>query len=299
MVGAFAMPLREFISYCRIECGFADATIAAYAADLRELAEWMIGEGHRDWNALTINLIADHLRDLSGRGLSTSSIARHVATIRVFCRYCESTGSMTTNPAELLSQPSTWRNLPDYLGAAQMKRLIDAPQEGDALHLRDVAMLELLYAGGLRASEVSDLTTRSIHHDLGVARVFGKGSKERIVPIGKPALAATMRYMNELRPDLVREDSPCDRLLLSRTGRPITRIVVWQIVTKYARRAGFPDVHPHTLRHSFATHMLAGGADLRVVQELLGHANIRTTQIYTHVDSTRLKTVIARFHPRP
>jgi len=134
--------------------------------------------------------------------------------------------------------------------------------------------------------------------DLGVARIFGKGSKERIVPVGEPALAAIDRYLEELRPGLVRAAAPVGRMFLSRTGRPLTRIVVWQMVRKYARRAGLPNVHPHTLRHSFATHLLGGGADLRVVQELLGHSNIATTQIYTHVDSSRLKEVIRKHHPR-
>lgn len=291
--------MREFLAYCRIECGFADLTLRAYATDLRELWLWMEDQHLAGWNELTLDLLAAHLKHLHGRGLAVSSIARHVATIRVFGRFLESRGHIPQNPAELLNQPNTWRTLPGVLGGEQMLRLLASPQEGDALHLRDVAMLELLYAGGLRASEIAELDVDRLHLDLGAARVMGKGSKERIVPIGKPALAATQRYLTQLRPRLLRPDRPTPRLLLSRTGAPITRIVVWQIVTKYARRAGLNDVHPHTLRHSFATHLLIGGADLRVVQELLGHSNIRTTQVYTHVDRTRLKQVIREFHPRP
>jgi integrase/recombinase XerD len=297
--GPFDNPIRQFLSYCRVECGFAPATLRAYALDLRDLWRWMEEQGHRNWQALSIQTIADHLRALDAHGLVVSSIARHVATIRVFGRFLEARSLLQTNPAELLSQPATWRTLPTVLNREQVGSLLAGPQPEDLLYLRDVALLELLYAGGLRASEMADLEIEGLHLDLGVARVMGKGSKERIVLIGKPALAAVRIYLQELRPRLLRADRPTHRLLLSRTGKPITRIIVWQVVAKHARRAGLHGVHPHTLRHSFATHLLAGGADLRVVQELLGHSNIQTTQIYTHVDRTRLKEVVRKCHPRP
>lgn len=291
--------IREFLSYCRIECGFADATLKAYSADLRDLQKWMEEERALSrWSDLTIDEIAAHLRSLDGKGLAVSSIARHVATIRVFGRFLESTGKVAADPAATLSQPQIWSTMPGVLGQKEITALLAAPQPEEPLYLRDIALLELLYAGGLRASELAELDITGLHFDLGVAKVRGKGNKERIVPIGKPALAATRQYLGELRPRLFRTDKPTDRLLLSRSGAPITRIIVWQVVTKHARRAGLINVHPHTLRHSFATHMLAGGADLRVVQELLGHSNIKTTQIYTHVDATRLKQVITRYHPR-
>jgi len=290
--------IREFLSYCRIECGFADATLKAYFADLRDLKDWMEDCSLGRWSDLSIDQIAAHLRSLDGKGLAVSSIARHVATIRVFCRFLESTGKVAADPAATLSQPQIWSTMPGVLGQKEITALLAAPQPEEPLYLRDVALLELLYAGGLRASELAELDINGLHFDLGVAKVRGKGNKERIVPIGKPALAATRQYLGELRPRLFRADKPTDRLLLSRSGAPITRIIVWQVVTKHARRAGLINVHPHTLRHSFATHMLAGGADLRVVQELLGHSNIKTTQIYTHVDATRLKQVITRYHPR-
>jgi integrase/recombinase XerD len=296
---AFEQPVREFLSYCRIECGFAPATLQAYASDLRDLRLWLETQDHGDFKALTLQVIAAHLRHLDGRNLAISSIARHVATIRVFCRFLCSIGYFASNPAELLTQPASWHKVPSVLAPQQMEALINAPQPHDALYRRDVALLELLYAGGLRASELANLDMDRLHLELGVARVMGKGSRERIVPIGKPALDAARRYMQELRPKLLREGRPSARLMLSRTGLPITRIVVWQIVGKYAVRAGLRHVHPHTLRHCFATHLLAGGADLRIVQELLGHADIQTTQIYTHVDRTRLKQVIAKHHPRP
>lgn len=293
--------IRDFLAYCRIECGFAEATMLAYGADLRDLAGWMESKHLRTWSELNIERIADHLRFLDAKGLSTSSIARHVATIRVFGRFLESSGVTPTDPAELMTQPATWRTLPGVLSADQMKQLLAAPEPTDSLYLRDVALLELLYAGGLRATELAELDITRLHTDLGVARVMGKGSKERIVPIGKPALLAARRYLDDLRPKLTRGAKAAragDRLLLSRSGAPVTRIIIWQVVSKHAARAGLRDVHPHTLRHSFATHLLAGGADLRVVQEMLGHSNIKTTQIYTHVDASRLKTVITRFHPR-
>ncbi len=295
---AFVRPIQEFLGYCRIECGFSNATIEAYGGDLRDLQAWMESKNLGDWSSLKLETIADHLRFLDGKGLSTSSISRHVATIRVFGRYLCSAGFTKTDPAELLTQPSNWQTIPSVLGKEQIKALLAGPQPSDSLYLRDVALLELLYAGGLRASEIADLTVPGLHADLGVVRVIGKGNKERIVPLGKPALAATRKYLDELRPRLLREARPTDHLLLSRSGAPITRIVVWQIVVKHAHRAGLRNVHPHTLRHSFATHLLAGGADLRVVQELLGHSNIKTTQIYTHVDAGRLKQVIEKFHPR-
>ncbi len=291
--------MRQFIAYCRIECGFAEATLNAYAADLRDFLLWLRPRRITNWNEITLDLITEHLRALSQRGLATSSIARHVATLRVIFRFLESTGVTERNPTEHLVQPSQFRHLPDYLNTPQIDALLKAPQPNEPLYLRDIALLELLYAGGLRASEIATLECPDLHAELGIAKVMGKGRKERIVPIGKPALAATENYLRELRPELVREDRPTNRLLLSRTGKPITRIIVWQVVTKHARRAGLHDVHPHTLRHSFATHLLAGGADLRVVQELLGHSNVQTTQIYTHVDRTRLKQVITQFHPRP
>lgn len=294
----FEQPVRDFISYCRIECGFAPATLSAYAGDLRDLWIWLRSLHARSWNDLTYERITHYLRELDKRGMAVSSIARHVATIRVFCRFTAANKQISTNPAELLTQPNTWKTMPGVLSPSQMDDLLRAPRPTDSLYLRDVAMLELLYAGGLRASEISDLTCDGVHDDLSVVRVMGKGSKERIVPVGVPALEAVRAYRNELRLKLAREDKRHDHLLLSRTGSPITRIVVWQIVTKHARRAGLHAVHPHTLRHSFATHLLAGGADLRVVQELLGHSNIKTTQIYTHVDQSRLKTVIQKYHPR-
>ncbi len=250
------------------------------------------------WRELTLTGITEHLRELDHRSLALASIARAVATIRVFCRFLKSSGHTPHDAAEQLSQPTVWQTLPSVLGVQQAAALMGAEPAG-LLHLRDKAMLELLYGSGLRASEVAMLTLDRVHPQVGVVRVIGKGNKERVVPVGKPALHAVARYLQNLRPRLLRPDRPTDRLLLSRTGRPLDRFVVWHVVKAHARRAGLRDVHPHTLRHSFATHLLAGGADLRAVQEMLGHSNIRTTQIYTHVDRSALRKTVAKYHPRP
>jgi len=293
---------RRFRAYLRIECGLADATLAAYDADLRDLAEDL---GRPLPASLTSRDLADHLSRLKReKGLQASSIARHLATIKVFCRWMLAEGLVSENPADLLEQPTRWKRLPGTLSPAQVKRLLAAPVpalKGPPLHLRDVALLELLYACGLRASEVAALDSDALHPALRVLKVTGKGRKQRLVPMGVPAERALETYLEECRPHLVRTP-PLDqgRLLLSRTGRPLERSMVWRIVKKAAKHAGIPgDVTPHTLRHSFATHLLMGGADLRSVQEMLGHADISTTQIYTHVDKARLKDVHARFHPRP
>ncbi|MEM0914958.1 MAG: site-specific tyrosine recombinase [Planctomycetota bacterium] len=289
----------SFLTYCKIECGFSPATLSAYGGDLGELADWAADRGLAGWEAFTHDGYADHVRDLEERGLALSSLARHVASARVFFRFLHASGVIPADPLELFTRPKTWQTLPTVMNPDEARRLLDAPDPEDPLCLRDRAMLELLYASGLRASEVAGLTLDRLHPQLGVVRVIGKGNKERIVPVGKPALKAVGLYLRDCRPTLLKPERPTDALLLSRTGRPITRIVVWQVVQRMATRAGLTDVHPHTLRHSFATHLLAGGADLRVVQELLGHANIRTTQVYTHVDRSRLAEVVKKHHPRP
>lgn len=297
----FEGPAREFLAYCKVECGFSPLTIQAYASDLRDLWAWLSQQGQGSWADLTHDLIVSHLRFLRGEPhqLQESSIARHLATTRVFCRYLASTGHLPADPAEKLSQPGQWRKLPGVMGEADIQKLLDAPGPGDPLAARDIAMLELLYSSGLRASELATLEMAHVSPELGVVRIMGKGSKERIVPVGRPAMAALKTYIAQLRPRLVRPDKPVQQVFLSRTGGVITRVVVWQVVQRHAEKAGMRDIHPHMLRHSFATHLLAGGADLRVVQELLGHSNIKTTQIYTHVDRARLKQVMERCHPRP
>lgn len=294
----------RFLVYLRVECGLRPATLDAYGGDLSELLIDLASAGVRSPEGITARMLVDHIAGLSaGRKLSGASVARHIATAKVFCRWLHARGETTTNPADHLDQPTRWKHLPNVLSPRQVKRLLEAPIPGEAgslpLWLRDRALLELLYASGLRASEAGLVHVGDLQDTLGVIRVLGKGGKERLVPVGRPAKQAIAEYLTECRPLLTHPDGrDGGRLLLSRTGRPLERVAVWQIVKKAAIQAGLQHVHPHALRHSFATHLLAGGADLRVVQDLLGHADIATTQIYTHVDSARLKSVHEQHHPR-
>ena len=301
MDGHFDRPVRDFTTYLRVEAGLAPATLEAYGRDLSTLIEFLSANGCDGPTSVTPVLLIEHVRQLHReRGLQPSSIARHLATIRVFFRFLVANGVLERNPTEILETPTKWKRLPHVLSPRQMRVLLDAPTpESSEFWIRDKAMLELMYAAGLRASEVGRLAVGDYNPNLGVLLVTGKGEKQRLVPIGCPAREWTDRYLAELRPLLVRPDGrDLGRLLLSRTGRPLERVAVWQIVRRHASAAGLEGVHPHLLRHSFATHLLAGGADLRVVQDLLGHADIATTQIYTHVDGTRLREVIKHHHPR-
>ncbi|MBK7404616.1 MAG: site-specific tyrosine recombinase XerD [Phycisphaerales bacterium] len=296
-----------FDAYLRVECGMSANTLDAYGRDIRELLSHLAEQGVRSPGEIDHRMLAAHVARLSTRGLAASSVARHLATMKVLFRWLTATGRTPKNPAEFLDQPTRWKKIPNVLSPRQVKQLLDAPApEADAdpagppLWLRDRAILELMYASGLRASEVGALRLDEVLTTLGVVRVTGKGDKQRLVPMGSPARAALDAYLAECRPKLLRADSrDAGRVFLTRTGRPIERVRVWQLVKKHAATAGLANVHPHVLRHSFATHLLTGGADLRVVQELLGHADIGTTQIYTHVDKSRLKSVHAKFHPRP
>ncbi|NOG55712.1 MAG: tyrosine recombinase [Planctomycetes bacterium] len=299
---AFDAALRDFFLYLRIECGLSANTLAAYRADLTLMVQDLLEAGLTKPVQVDGYALADHLRALRARrNMASSSIARHLAAARMFFRFLFANSRLTEDPTELLERPTMWQRLPGCLTPKQMMKLLAAPSaEQGSLWLRDRAMLELMYAAGLRASEVGSLGLRDVHPTLGVVSVIGKGNRQRLVPLGQPAFIATDEYVTGLRPVLAARANGKDdnRLLLSRTGRPLERVAVWQIVKRQARWAGLGDVHPHMLRHSFATHLVSGGADLRVVQELLGHSDIKTTQVYTHVDSKRLKHIHTTFHPR-
>jgi integrase/recombinase XerD len=300
---AFDAPMRTFFTYLRVEAGLSPATLEAYGRDLRDLTEHLGDLDVTQPRQVRAQHLADHVRHLHReRGMEPSSIARHLATIRVFFRFLTSERIIADNPARLLETPTRWKRLPGVLSPKNMKALLAAPTpDSGRLWLRDKAMLELMYAAGLRASEVGALHINEYNPTLGVIVVTGKSDKQRLVPIGKPAQEWVDRYLSEQRGELTHfgDGRDVNRLLLSNTGRPLERVAVWQIVRRHAVHIGLRDVHPHMLRHSFATHMLIGGADLRVVQELLGHADIATTQIYTHVDRTRLRDVVRKHHPRP
>jgi integrase/recombinase XerD len=226
-------------------------------------------------------------------------MARHLVALKMFYRFLRMEERAPPSAVELLSSPNLWERIPQVLSPESVEKLLAAPQPADRFYLRDRALLETLYATGSRASEVVGLKLAELFLDSGFCKCWGKGSKQRVVPLGRPALAAIGSYLSELRPELVRTQTEAPWLFVSRGGRVLTREMLWTIVKKYVRRAGLnTKVSPHTLRHSFATHLLAGGADLRTVQELLGHANIRTTQHYTHVDRERLRAIHHRYHPR-
>lgn len=306
---SFTDARRAFHAFIRIECGLLPNTIEAYGRDLDELMNDLTRQGVTDPAAISPRHLSDHIGWLSStRGLSPASVTRHLATIRVFCRWLFATGRVAENPADVLERPARWTKLPGVLSPRQVRMLLSAPQPptnaakpraNAALWMRDRAILELMYASGLRASEVGALGINDVELSVGIVRITGKGEKQRLVPMGVPAIEAVQRYLDECRGTLVSAQAPLtDAVFLSRTGRRLERVAVWQIVRRNAEAAGLRGVHPHMLRHSFATHLLSGGADLRVVQDLLGHADIATTQIYTHVDASRLRHVHKQFHPR-
>ncbi len=309
----FSEPVSQFLAFVRVECGLSTNTVDAYRRDLRDLACDLEAHGVSRIADVSPHDLVRHLGELkSVRGLSSPSVIRHLATVRMFFRFLCSDGKLEHNPTEWLERPTQWKRLPGVGSIATMNALLSAPELGAALSeslpapdrgpplwMRDKAMLELMYGCGLRASEVASLTINNVQRSLSCIIVTGKGNKQRMIPFGKPAGTAMDRYIEKCRSQLVRPDGrDKGRLLLSRTGRPLERVAVWQIVKRNAVLAGLKDVHPHLLRHSFATHLLVGGADLRVVQELLGHANINTTEIYTRVDQPRLKEIHRKFHPR-
>ena len=290
--------VKRFLDHLFVECGLAGATITAYRADLRGF--WSFLTTH-DINAgqISIEDIQRYLMVLQQRRLALSSIARHLATIKMFLRFLFAEHVLTRDVASLVESPKRWRTIPRVVRYDQVEALLAAPDLYCEYYLRDRALLELLYATGMRASEVADMTLDRINLKLGYLRCIGKGNKERIIPVGRAAIEAVWRYLDMLRPRLLGERTT-DALFLSRTGRPLDRTNIGRLVRKHAVAAGIETkLTPHTLRHCFATHLLAGGADLRIVQELLGHVDVTTTQIYTHVDETQLKRVHSQCHPRP
>lgn len=289
--------LSAFIDYSASECRLAENTVAAYRRDLRKFVEWLAG---RNLVGLSIRDLADYAGWLHGKGLAPASIARHLVSLKVFFRYLQLEGVLKENLAELLGSQALWERVPRVLSPAQVEQFLAAPKRTDPCWRRDRAMLELLYATGCRASELSNLRLADLHLAESFCKCRGKGDKERLVPLGRHAAVAVEAYLEHERPKLAaRAGAPPSWVLLSYRGRRLRRERIWELVKQYAARVGAPDdISPHTLRHSFATHLLSGGADLRQVQEMLGHASIATTQIYTHVDVARLKAVHAQFHPR-
>lgn len=291
--------LRQFIDYLVSECGLAANTIEAYSRDLREFLVELDARDVRCVDHVTTLTVRSYLVRLSERKLALSSIARHLVSVKMFLRYLFMVKVSTSDVSALLETPKKWRTLPHPLRQRQVEDLLAAPQPGEPFYARDRAILEMLYATGMRVSELAGLRVKDVNLDVGYARCFGKGSKERVVPIGSHAIDAVREYLRSMRPVLTETIGSVEALFVSRTGSPLDRTNIWRLVSRYAGMAGIQmAVGPHTLRHCFATHMLEGGADLRIVQELLGHSNVATTQIYTHVDSSRLKSIHQKFHPR-
>ncbi|MCA9232689.1 MAG: site-specific tyrosine recombinase XerD [Planctomycetales bacterium] len=288
---------EDFADYLRSECHLAANTVEAYSRDLARFYEWL---GSRRLQQLSVGELAGYPAWLTELSLAPKSVTRHIASLKVFFRYLQLEGALTDNQAELLSSPKLWQRVPQVLSEKQVDLLLAAPRRGDPCWQRDRAILELLYATGCRVSELCNLRSRDLHLKERYCICHGKGEKQRIVPLGTRAIAAVGSYLENERPQLAtRRGQVSEQLILSPRGQGLRRERVWELIKKYATRVGIPhEISPHSLRHSFATHLLAGGADLRQVQEMLGHASIATTQIYTHVDHTRLKKVHETFHPR-
>jgi integrase/recombinase XerD len=291
--------IRSFGHYLQAERGLAANTVLAYGRDLQRWGRWAADGGLKDWLRPTIRELTKYLAFMQSEKLAPPSIARHLVALKMFYRYLRLEERVAQSTVELLASPSLWERVPQVLSPESVEKLLASPLPVERFYLRDRALLETLYATGCRASEVVGLKLADVYLESAFCRCIGKGNKQRVVPLGKPAIEALRLYLEKLRPRLVRINPEAPWLFVSRGGRALTREMLWMLVKKYARRAGLHQkVSPHTLRHSFATHLLAGGADLRTVQELLGHATIRTTQHYTHVDRDRLRAIHRRFHPR-
>ncbi len=299
--------VRDFLDYLTIEAGLSNNTVLAYGRDLIYFLKHCKSNNINSLTQVKPNVIQNYLKFLVQNSKSDSSIKRSLVAIRMFLRFAKLTGLIDNDFASILDSPKIWQRLPNVCSKKQVIDLLNAPSSDQPFYLRDRAILEILYATGIRASELAGLKLSDLNIDIGYLRCVGKGSKERIIPIGKTAIAATIDYLDGLRPKLAGPASrpyggpeSADFLFLSRTGRPLSRIEIWRLVKKYALRAGMPrNLTVHTLRHCFATHLLTGGADLRSVQEMLGHVDIATTQIYTHVDKERLRMIHKKYHPRP
>jgi integrase/recombinase XerD len=288
--------VRMFLLYLASERGLANNSLHAYRRDLEDAEDHLAKSGKKLSSADALDWRM-YLQELRREKRATRTVARRLACIRTFLEYLEGQQIPTQEIRDQLEAPKPERPLPHVLSKDQVRRLISAPDPESRLFTRDVAILELLYACGLRASELCDLKLNDVNLQIGAVRVLGKGMKERVVPMGQAARESMTTYLSVTRLELI--STPSDLVFLSRSGKRLDRIALWMLVTKYAQRSGLiNEVHPHVLRHCFASHLLSGGADLRIVQELLGHSDIVTTQIYTHVDQERLKATHKKFHPR-
>jgi integrase/recombinase XerD len=287
-----------FADHLALERGLSPRTLDAYRRDVGRFAEHLRARGVDRPGGATVADVREYVYALKDRGVQPTSIRRNLSAVRTYYAFLLAEGLVVTDPTDRVELPRTWRRLPGVLGREDVVRLLEAPDPADRLYWRDRALLEFAYASGVRVSELTGLRVRDLDLAGGFARVFGKGAKERVVPVGRSAVGALDFYLREVRPALVRGGAE-GAVFLNARGGPLSRMGVWKILRRHVRRAGIRRrVTPHTLRHSFATHLLEGGADLAAVQEMLGHADIATTQIYTHVEREYLHDVHRRFHPR-
>ncbi|MDN4186664.1 MAG: site-specific tyrosine recombinase XerD [Dehalococcoides mccartyi] len=296
--------IQSFLNYLMVEKGFSENTTEAYENDLRQMMTFADKEAAKSgnipgWENFTRQTMLAYMLDLKERNYAITTVVRKMAAAKSFFNFMVAEGKLKENPTENISTPKVGKPLPDAISISQVRALLNQPvKSGSSEAKRDKAMLELLYASGMRVTELVNLNVLDVDLKEGFVRCFGKGRKERMIPIYPQAAQSIQEYLTEIRPNLVRAETE-KALFLNRRGDRLTRQGLWQILKGYAREAGLDDVvTPHTLRHSFATHMLSGGADLRSVQELLGHANISTTQIYTHLTSEHIKRSYEKAHPR-
>jgi integrase/recombinase XerD len=301
--------VEDFLQYLRHERGQAEHTQRTYAALLNKFVVWAGGQGLSDWTQVELKHLMAFLQhereravenapNASGKRLSSESVYLEIAALRAFYRFAENEKLLPSNVAENLSLPRRWKRLPKALTDAEIQKLLEPEKPETPQTLCDQAILELAYASGLRLSELKNLRLEQLHLDAGFINVIGKGNKERVVPVGRNATAALNRFIEAGRPKLITPRSPAN-VFLTKRGTPFAAVTLWLRIKNRVRRAGVSrNVTPHMLRHSFATHLLEHGADLRVIQELLGHANISTTEIYTHVTGNRLREIHRKFHPR-
>ena len=298
--------VEDFMVYLRHEQGKSEQTQKTYAALLGNFLDWAERNKIDDWKAVTLTVLMDFLKhererpvkdDDSGRKLSSESVYLQIAALRAFFAFAESEKFLPQDIAEHLSLPRRWKRLPKSLSATEIELLLRPETPATPISLCEQAVLELAYGSGLRLSELRNLRLEQLRLEAGFINVIGKGNKERVVPVGRKAVAALEQYLASGRPKLVRPKTPAT-VFLNMRGRAFAPVTLWLRIKKRARRAGLPKLTPHMLRHSFATHLLENGADLRVIQELLGHASISTTEVYTHVGGQRLREIHRKFHPR-
>ncbi len=291
--------LQEFLNHLFVERGLAKNTISAYQRDLMQYIQSFLRKGIKDPDSIKREDITDYMQKQKTRGLSASSICRSLAAIRMFHRFLARERLSKEDPTHLLETPKMWKRIPDVLTLTEIEEMIKVSHGRKWQQVRDNAILEILYASGMRVSELVGLKIENVNTEIGYVRCIGKGQKERIIPIGRKARDSVKKYLEKARGKPSNADFN-SFLFVSRLGKKISRQSIWKIIKRYAKMAKIKkEIKPHTLRHSFATHLLEHGADLRSVQEMLGHSDIATTQIYTHVDRERLKLIHKQFHPRP